>query len=98
MLLDVELAHTYHIPYSRFATWSEHDKALARAFLVRSKLTCPSCGTRADEWDEDENAYVADVDYCEGCSRSRELEKQLGDSDYQAGARVGLKRLEDIDE
>jgi hypothetical protein len=28
---------------------------------------CPHCGTRAEEWDADEEAYVASAQLCPGC-------------------------------
>ncbi len=34
--------------------------------------TCPGCGTRAEEWEADEDAHVSDHYTCPGCARLQE--------------------------
>ena len=48
--------------------WLDTDRGYALAWKTHTRATC-SCGTRADEWDEDDDAYISDHYTCEGCAR-----------------------------
>lgn len=48
--------------------WLETDLGYALAWQADKRATCTGCGTRADEWDEDEIAYIGDQIRCEGCA------------------------------
>lgn len=49
--------------------WLPTDLELALAWQRNKAETCPGCGTRADEWDADPDAYISDHSTCEGCAR-----------------------------
>jgi len=59
------------------------------AHLLEENLKCPQCGTRREEWNEDRQAYVADVWRCYGCE-TIEWE-QKGWSDDGDASVAGLK-------
>jgi hypothetical protein len=62
----------YHIPHSVFLSWSQSDRDKAIWWHIRKRETCTSCGTRAEEWKTDPNAYTWKVESCPGC-HAREL-------------------------
>jgi hypothetical protein len=49
---------------------------------------CPHCGTRAAEWDDDEEAYVASAQLCSGCEAI--ADKQADIPSDKHGVKVGL--------
>ena len=55
---------------------------------------CPTCGTRAGEWDEkaggDEDAYRAITHRCVGCQLIADRQKSLPDGDDSHGMKVAL--------
>lgn len=59
------------IPHSEFLGWSTSDRDKAIWWLLRERETCPSCGTRPEEWLESKgghrHAYIGQVHECEGC-------------------------------
>lgn len=57
----------YGIPHSEFLSWSKTDRDKALWWDIRQRETCQSCGTRAEEWTEDPQAYTWKVDSCPGC-------------------------------
>jgi hypothetical protein len=61
------------IPHSRFLAWTEDDQDKALAYTAEMRTVCPSCGTREIDWEMDDDAFVGDLRYCEGCAR-QELE------------------------
>ena len=52
--------------------WLDTDRGLALAWSRNKAETCSGCGTRADEWAEDEDAYISDHHTCPGCVRLAE--------------------------
>ena len=52
-------------------TWSPLARGYALAWTANNKATC-RCGTRADEWEADENAYISAHWTCPGCARLAE--------------------------
>lgn len=52
--------------------WLDTDRGYALAWSANKAATCPGCGTRDDEWDVDEDAYISDHVTCPGCQRLQE--------------------------
>ena len=52
--------------------WLDTDRGYALAWQANKRATCSGCGTRADEWAEDDDAYISDHITCEGCARLAE--------------------------
>ncbi|MDN5853522.1 MAG: hypothetical protein L0K86_11885 [Actinomycetia bacterium] len=77
-------------------TRTDRDKAVW--FEVHERERCPSCGTRADEWDPakggHDDAYVWELRKCWGCHTKAEGEKRIKDS-HGAGVTVALTRNPD---
>ncbi|WP_260474219.1 hypothetical protein [Streptomyces sp. WAC 04229] len=95
----MELCRQYGIPHSLYrghgdGTWSDLDRRKARALEHYLKQVCPTCGTRADEWDEalggDEDAYRATTHRCIGCQILQDRQKALPDGDEAHGMKVAL--------
>lgn len=90
------------IPHSTFLSWDVDDQDKALAWQVELASGCPSCGTRADEWDPavggSRTAYVADVSRCVGCEvlgiAERDLRANLPD---ELGVRIRLAANDDGD-
>lgn len=66
-------------PHSEFLAWSASDRDKAIWHHLRKRRTHGPCGTRPEEWDEDQGghrrAYVPRILECEGCiilERTRE--------------------------
>lgn len=76
------------IPHSQFLGWSHDDQDKALAWRRHHAEHCSSCGTRKADWDEDPDAYIADVEICEGCKRIEQ--EQSNDVAKAKGAKVGL--------
>lgn len=51
--------------------WLDTDRELALAWEADRRATC-RCGTRPDEWADDDDAYISSHVYCEGCARLAE--------------------------
>jgi hypothetical protein len=95
----MELCERYRIPHSHFrglgdGTWSDLDRRKALAWADYTKAACPSCGTRAEEWDEDsggdEDAYTAITHRCIGCQLLADRQKTVPDGDEGHGVKVLL--------
>lgn len=73
------------IPHSHFLggplVWTASDRDKALAWQRRENSRCPSCGTREDEWDRDEDAYHAVMLRCPGCEQRQRVEKAITDAD-----------------
>lgn len=59
------------IPHSVFLGWDADDRDKALWWMIHQRQTCPGCGTRPKEFDEeaggDLHAYVAEPYFCRGC-------------------------------
>jgi hypothetical protein len=95
----MELCHKWGIPHSRFrghgdGTWTDLDRRKALAYADYLKAVCPTCGTRAEEWDEtvggDEDAYRAITHRCVGCQVIADKQKQVPEGDEGHGVKVLL--------
>lgn len=95
----MELCRHYRIPHSYYrghgdGTWTDLDRRKARAYEQYLKQVCPTCGTRADEWDEDaggdEDAYRATTHRCIGCQVLQDRQKEVPAGDEGHGVKVGL--------
>lgn len=60
------------IPHSRFLGWDQDDQDKALAYIEQMSTVCSGCGTRKVDWELDRNAYIGDLDHCEGCQRLEE--------------------------
>jgi hypothetical protein len=61
--------------------WLAADRAYALVWTANRQATCSGCGTRQDEWDEDEDAYISDHWTCPGCVRKHEHQQNNLDRD-----------------
>lgn len=95
----MELCRDYRIPHSLFrahgdGTWSDLDRRKALAYQAYRQMVCPSCGTRAEEWDEsvggDEDAYRATTHRCVGCQILADEQKNVPEGDEGHGVKVLL--------
>lgn len=76
------------IPHDKFLGWPKTTRDKHLAWFLRHRVTCPSCGTRPEEWDPNRggsrDAYRADFHECPGCVErqraedSPELKEQRG--------------------
>lgn len=57
------------IPHSVFLSWSPMDQDKALAYRREMRTVCNRCGTRKAEWEENPDAYLGHIEYCEGCAR-----------------------------
>jgi hypothetical protein len=95
----MELCREYRIPHSYFrghgdGTWNDLDRRKAIALEDYRRTICPTCGTRTDEWDEqqggDEDAYRAITHRCVGCQVLADKQKAVPDGDEGHGVKVVL--------
>lgn len=99
-LLELRVGKEYNRSHSEFLAWSTDDRDKAIWLFLRERKECPRCGTRDEEWyDDDGNrqqAYVPDLVECEGCvvveRGTREFEVELREF---PGTHVGLARKEE---
>jgi len=88
------------IPHSHFLGgplhWTAADRDKAIWWQLRQADTCPSCGTRGEEWDEarggSRNAYVPELARCRGCEVTGRTEETREFKDGGRGLRVSLRR------
>lgn len=94
----MELCHQWGMPHSRFrghgdGTWTDLDRRKALAYADYVKQVC-TCGTRADEWDEqaggEEDAYRAITHRCVGCQLLADRQKEVPQGDEGHGVKVLL--------
>lgn len=96
--LAVELAvcASFGIPHSEFLGWSAGDRDKSIWWHLRQQETCPSCGTRAEEWDPERGghrvAYVARPERCHGCAAKQQVEESLDPKQDGRGVHVVLQR------
>lgn len=95
----MDLCRQYRIPHSVFrghgdGTWTNLDRRKALAHEAHLRQECPSCGTRADEWDEHaggaEDAYTPITHRCVGCQLLADKQKSVPDGDDGHGVKVLL--------
>ena len=77
------------IPHSRFKSWSDDDQDKTLAYLREESAKCPTCKTRAEDWDEDPNAFVSVHRTCPGCQRLEE-ERDNNVPEGATGVKIGL--------
>ena len=79
------------IPHSAFLAWDEDDQDKAIAYTLEMRRVCKSCGTRADEWTNDKDAYTGDLYRCFGCERIEQEQDNVPDDKTKArGVKVRL--------
>lgn len=93
------VAAEYRIPHSQFLAWDQADRDKAIWWHVRQKESCPSCGTRRDEWNPDkgghERAYVATARRCRGCAAIANHQAELPEG-IGPGVQIVLKPNPDL--
>lgn len=76
MRLEISYCAPRGIPHSVFLgrvveqgdpQWLDADRDKALWWLIHERMTCQSCGTRPDEWDDDLHAYSSEPTHCRGC-------------------------------
>lgn len=86
----------YRIPHSEFLGWRDSDRSKAIWHYVRQQEACPSCGTRAEEWDESKGghrrAYIARKQRCYGCEARQQTEATIDPEKDGKGVHVVLER------
>lgn len=86
-----------------FLGWDVDDRDKALWWLIFQRQTCPSCGTRPDEFDEarggDMHAYVAEPRHCRGCEIKAQGDEwfEKHRSEYRRGTYVRLTRASTTD-
>jgi hypothetical protein len=73
--------------------WLDTDRGYALAWTSDKRATCTGCGTRADEWDDDEDAYIGDQVHCPGCAVLAQEQANIprdGDGQPRPGRHVFL--------
>lgn len=79
--------------------WTEEDRALWRAWRERKSGQCGDCGTWAEEWEEDREAYVGDDRICAGCETLHRESENDPNPKGTPGRKIGLiPNTEDVAE
>ena len=81
--------------------WLDTDREYALAWTANKHATCGGCGTRQDEWDEDDEAYISAHWTCPGCARKQEHQASNLDRDgdtVRPGQYTYLKRREQYEQ
>lgn len=99
--LELAVAAKYRKFHSEFLAYSQDDRDKAIWEYLEDRKTCPHCGTRSEEWYDDDGryrpAYVAELAECEGCvvklRGEAEAEQELRDF---RGSRVVLVRNKEV--
>lgn len=81
----------YKIPHSEFLEWDTDDRNKAIWWQIQERERCPSCGTRPEEWSDDNNAYIGDVIRCRGCEVRQRTEETV-DPKAGRGQQVVLRK------
>lgn len=66
------------------------------AWKLEKVDTCPRCGVRYEEWDEDPNAYEASSRRCVGCEKIEWEQSSWAEEKNSKGIQVSLVRPEDL--
>lgn len=70
------------IPPSEFRSrWSDDDQDEVLGF-IREKAKVCRCGTRADEWAANRNAYTVEIEKCPGCEQLAIANKHTDDGEH----------------
>lgn len=88
----------YQIPHSHFHggpnEWTESDRGKAIAYEHHLKEACGRCGTRKEDWRDDdgqllpEPQWAAVIRFCDGCEDYQRLDERIPDSLRKRGARA----------
>lgn len=76
------------IPHSEFLSWSSDDQELALSYLRYKASACPGCGTRAEDWARDKDAFITHTEVCPGCERVEQ--ERENDVAKRKGTRISL--------
>jgi hypothetical protein len=72
-------AEVYKVSHTEFLSWSEGDRKKAIAWEIRRRQTCPSCGTREEEWQTGQRLYAPSKKSCIGCKELEKATKSIPD-------------------
>jgi hypothetical protein len=93
----------YRIPHSRFLRWSALDRGKAIWWQSRQAATCQQCGTRPEEWDEEQgghlHAYIGMVAHCRGCEVRGQTQEEFDKAPkgaYRRGSYVTMARNPEV--
>ena len=82
------------MPHSQFRSWSPGDRAKALAYQAYQRGICPQCGTREDDWTDDDGeyteAYVAISHKCFGCEEIAMKQREIPEGRAGDGMKVLL--------
>ncbi|MER6249384.1 hypothetical protein [Streptomyces griseorubiginosus] len=96
---ELALCRQFRIPHSQFkgvgtGTWTERDRAKALAYEEYLRGACPQCGTREDDWADDDGeyteAYVAVSHKCFGCEEIAMKQREIPEGRAGDGMKVLL--------
>jgi hypothetical protein len=86
------------IPHSHFLggplRWTEYDREKALGWELHELQRCPQCGTRPEEWKEDQHAYSAEAWHCRGCEVAARGQEEMTAhaKEYRRGTRIRLMK------
>lgn len=79
--------------------WTRGDRDKAIWWYLRRQSTCPSCGTREEEWDparggDRDAAYAPERHHCRGCQIKNEAEASnlISEADARDGWHLRFNR------
>lgn len=104
----MEVCRQYQVPYSKFKEWLPEDQAKALVYEQYLKARCPKCGTRREDFleeDEEGNAkpleeplWYAVHKQCPGCEEFEQVDKALKEEQRRRGMFTTFIPAEDLDE
>lgn len=83
--------------------WTDEDRAKATAYERWLASHCPRCGTREDDWQEDDGSIRREPEWepvvrgCHGCEQKARLEEHIPDAARRTGAHVAFVASVDFD-
>jgi hypothetical protein len=103
----MEYCGKFGIPHSVFLgrvvgpsdpLWLDADRDKAVWWLIHQRQACPECGTRAEEWVDDDHAYTSEPHHCRGCEIAAQGEDRLQKNPkaYRRGTTMRLVRRGDV--
>jgi len=86
--MEMSVCQEYRIPHSEFMDWPFEDQVKAVALMILKAEECTLCGTHPQDWEENEDAFVAESKWCPGCYRT----DAARDPDAMAGTTTHMVR------
>lgn len=95
LAIEMAVCAAYRVPHSEFLSWDSTDRDKAIWWQLRTAATCGGCGTRPEEWVDDQNAYAAELRRCRGCEVRERASASVRTEDGR-GVHVVLVRQGDV--